>query len=421
MKVEMPTIDPEAIRAAMTPYKAGLYFNNAAASLMPHTVLNAVTNHLARESAKGAYGAASEVADQLADLYSAASQLLGCDSDEVAVTDSHSRGWGAAIGAMRFNVGDRILVSRGEWGGNYAALVHIARSRGALLEIIPSDDSGAVCLEQLEAMLDERVRLIALTWLPANGGLVNPAAQVGALARAAGIAFVLDAAQAVGQMPVNVQALGCDVLTAPGRKWLRGPRGTGLLYVRRSFLTQLDPPAVDHFSAPWTGSEYRLRNDARRFETSEASVALRLGLRAAIRGALELGLDAIQYRIVSLAEALRSSLAAIESVQVHDLGRQRSGLVSFTVNGVTPAQVRELLQDAGIEVAVSGVAFTPLDMQARGLTDLVRASPHLYTTQADIDQLAVAVSQIVRHSKNDETPAATGSGASPRARAGPTA
>lgn len=401
--LEIPTIDPRTIRAAMPLFKGGLYFNNAGASLMPKTVLDAVTDHLARESAQGAYGAGNEVADQITDLYLAASQLLGCDPDEIALTDSHSRGWGAVVGAMRFNAGDRILVSRSEWGGNYAALTHIARRCGAVVEVVPSDDDGAICVDQLAAMLDDRVRLVALTWLPANGGLVNPAAQVGALTQAAGIAFILDAAQAVGQMPVDVRELGCDVLTAPGRKWLRGPRGTGLLYVRRAFLNKLTPGAVDHFSAPWTGTEYKLRQDTRRFETSEASIALRLGLRMAIRGALSLGLDAIQWRITSLAEAMRSSLAAIENVQIHDLGKQRSGLVSFMVNGMAPVEVRRLLQLAGVEVAVSGTGFTPLDMQARGLTDIIRASPHLYTTQDEIDRLTAAVNEIAMRSKNGRT------------------
>ena len=245
-------------------------------------------------------------------------------------------------------------------------------------------------------MLDDRVRLISLTWLPANGGLINPAAAVGALAQVAGVPFVLDAAQAVGQLPVDVRQLGCDVLTAPGRKWLRGPRGTGLMYVRRGFLAQLIPLVVDQFSAPFSGQDYKLRGDARRFETSEACFAARLGLRVAIRSVLALGMEAIEHGIIERAQTLRQGLAGLERVQLHDLGRQQSGLVSFSIHGMPASEVRTRLMSSGVEVGVNGVAFTPLDMQVRGLTDIVRASPHLYTTDEEIERLLAAVGGLAK-------------------------
>jgi cysteine desulfurase/selenocysteine lyase len=225
---------------------------------------------------------------------------------------------------------------------------------------------------------------------------MHPAAAVGALAQAAGVPFVLDAAQAVGQLPVDVRQLGCDVLTAPGRKWLRGPRGTGLMYVRRGFLAQLIPRVVDQFSAPFSGNDYKLRGDTRRFETSEACIAARLGLRVAIRSALTLGMEAIEHQIIERAQTLRQKLAGIERLQLHDLGRRQSGLVSFNIPGMPASEVRARLMSLGVEVGVNGVAFTPLDMQARGLTEIVRASPHLYTTDEDIDRLLAAVNGLAK-------------------------
>jgi cysteine desulfurase/selenocysteine lyase len=389
-------LDLQKIRTATPAYTNGIYLNSAAASLMPQSVIDAVRNHLHLESMQGGYGAAGKVADQLQDIYMAAAQLLGCDPDEIAMTDGNSRGWCNAVGAMNFRAGDRILVSRSEWGGNYAALLHIARACGAVVEVIPSDDNGMLSVNQLHAMLDERVRLIAMTWLPANGGLINPAAEVGALANATGITFSLDAAQAVGQMAVDVRQIACDILTAPGRKWLRGPRGTGLLYIRRELIEKLTPRHIDHFSAPWSDNHYALRKDARRFETAEASIALRLGLGTAIREALALGLEAIEQQITSFAEDLRAALKTIEGVTILDLGIKHSGLVSFSLDGITAAKLRQLLQTEGLEVALSGIAFTPLDMTARGLTDVVRASPHLYTTPDDLSRLVSAVEKISR-------------------------
>jgi selenocysteine lyase/cysteine desulfurase len=199
-------------------------------------------------------------------------------------------------------------------------------------------------------------------------------------------------------MPVNVREIGCDILTAPGRKWLRGPRGTGFLYIRRELTEKLTPGIVDHFSAPWSGNDYELRKDARRFETAEASIALRLGLGAAIREALSFGPAAIQQQITSLAEDMRASLKTIARVKILDLGTRHSGLVSFIVDGISAATLHQLLQAEGIEVALSGMAFTPLDMSARGLTGVVRASPHLYTTQDDLSRLVSAVEKISRSS-----------------------
>ena len=384
-------LDPAALRAAMPASTPRHYFNNAGASLMPQAVVDAVTAHLARESALGAYGAAQEQHGAVEAVYRSAARLLGCDADEIALTDSHSRGWQAVIAAMGLKRGDRILVGRSEWGGNYAALLHIARTTGATVQQVACEADGTLDLDDLAYNLDASVRMVSLTWLPANGGLVNPAAAGGALARAAGVPFVLDAAQAVGQMPVDVRALGCDVLTAPGRKWLRGPRGTGLLYVRRGFLSALQPPTVDHFTAPWNGTEYVLRDDARRFEASEASVALRLGLGVALEAAMALGIGNLHHAIGARATQLREGLAQIAGVRCRDLGTVQSGLVSFTVEGMPPLQVQKQLADRGMVVAVNGMAYTPLDMRARGLHEIVRASPHAYTTAGEVDDLLAAV------------------------------
>jgi selenocysteine lyase/cysteine desulfurase len=355
-------------------------------------VIDTVVAHLQLESRIGGYAAAMQQQATLDQVYARAAQLLNCDTDEIALTDSHSRGWRNVLSCLQFSKGDRILVARSEWGGNYAALAHMAQRSGASLEVIPATATGEVCLDSLAHMLDERVRLVSLTWLPANGGLIQPAAKVGALTRAAGIPFFLDAAQAVGQLPVDVRALACDVLTTPGRKWLRGPRGTGLLYVRRAFLAALIPPVVDHFTAPFAQGTYTLREDARRFETSEAGVAARLGLGQALEDTLTQGIDNIQRIIVAKSQTIRVALAQIPNVQLRDTGVHQSGLVSFTFDHLNAKTALARLHAHGVEVALNGVAFTPLDMQARGLTDILRASAHTVTTDEDIARLIHAVS-----------------------------
>ena len=232
------------------------------------------------------------------------------------------------------------------------------------------------------------MKLIAITWVPTNGGLVNPAAEVGRIARAHGIPYLLDACQAVGQMPVDVEAIGCDFLSGTGRKFLRGPRGTGFLYVHRDRLAGMEPPMIDHFAAPWVSREhYELRPDARRFETWENNYAARLGLGTAVDYALAVGLDEIEARCRRLADRLRSGLAESPRVQLRDLGRERCAIVSFTLDGWPARRFVERAAEAGITIGASSPDSTRLDAEARGLPDLVRASPHYYNSDDEIDRL----------------------------------
>ncbi|AXA73947.1 aminotransferase class V-fold PLP-dependent enzyme [Achromobacter insolitus] len=388
----------EALRAQTPGTQTTVHFNHAGASLPSAATLQAIQAHLQREATQGPMEAGVASRELTEKARALAARLLNADPAEVALTGGNSPGWGAAFAALEpWLPGDRILVGRHEWGGNLAVMRLKAQRAGATLETIPSDDSGCVDAQALEAMLDERVRLIALTWLPANGGLINPAAAVGSVARRHGIPYFVDAAQAVGQLPVDVAQIGCDVLSGAGRKALRGPRGTGLLYVRRGFLDQLTPAFVDTHSAPLgADGEPVLRPDAARLESAEASLALRCGLANALQEALDIGLPAIRARIDATAESLRAELAAIPGITVLDQGQERSGLVSFNVAGQDAVSVQRAMAAQGITIGSNGVPYTPLDMQARGLTQIARASVSYLTNDAEIDRLLQGLRALAR-------------------------
>ncbi len=262
-----------------------VHLNNAGAALPPRIVVDTVVEHLELEARIGGYAAADAVAERAAAVYDSVAALLGAQPEEIALLESATRAWDVAFYALAasFAPGDRILTSRAEYASNVIVCLQVARRTGVSIEVIPDDETGQLSTDALGAMLDERVRLVAMSWIPTQGGLVNPAAAVGAITRAAGVPYLLDACQAAGQLPIDVDALGCDFLSATGRKYLRAPRGTGLLYVRRSRLAELEPTFLDVHAAQWlTGDTIAIRDDARRFETWEHSVANQLGLGAAV-------------------------------------------------------------------------------------------------------------------------------------------
>ncbi|MCK1350788.1 aminotransferase class V-fold PLP-dependent enzyme [Bradyrhizobium sp. CW7] len=373
------------------------YVHNAGAALMPASVVAAMKEHIDLESEIGGYAAADREARRLESVYGSVARLLNAAPDEIALMENATVAWQMAFYALPFSKGDRILTAEAEYAANYVAFLQVANRTGVAIDVVPSDASGELDVDALERMIDERVKLIAITWVPTNGGLVNPAAAVGKIARAHGIPYLLDACQAVGQMVVDVEAIGCDMLSGTGRKFLRGPRGTGFLYVGRKMLQRLEPPMIDHFAAPWVSRDaFRLRDDARRFETWENNYAARLGLGAAVDYALDVGIGPIERRCRMLADRLRGGLASIRGIRVRDLGRAPGAIVSFTVEGYEAEAVVSDAAAAGITIGASDPSSTRIDAEIRSLPPVVRASPHYYNTDAEIDRLIVHLAGLTR-------------------------
>jgi selenocysteine lyase/cysteine desulfurase len=397
----LTTIDVERARAETPGCEHVVHLNNAGAALPTRTVLDTVVAHLELEARIGGYAAADAVAERSMAVYESVAALIGARPDEIALVESATRAWDMAFYALAatFSPGDVVLTSRSEYASNVLAALQVARRTGAAVEVVPDDEHGAFSVDALRDRLatGPPVRLVALSWIPTQGGLVNPAAAVGAVTRSAGVPYLLDACQAVGQLPVDVEALGCDFLSATGRKYLRAPRGTAFLYVRRPWIEQLEPPFVDVHAARWTGSDtFTVRADARRFESWEHSVAGRLGLGAAADHTRALGADAIAARVVALGASLRTQLADVRGVTVHDLGRERCGIVTFTLEGVDPFALAGSLRDDGINISVSTVDFARIDFDARGLTAVDRASVHYYNTEEELTRFVDAVARAGR-------------------------
>lgn len=390
-------MDIGRIRAQTPGCQDVVHLNNAGAALPPAVVQNTVIGHLELESRIGGYEAADAAMEALTGSYEVLGRLVGAQPDEIAYIENATRAWDMAFYAIPFQAGDRILTTTSEYASNALGFTQAATRHGAVVEVVPDDEHGQISLDALAGMLGAGgVRLVAINHVPTHDGLVNPAAEVGKLAREAGALYLLDACQSLGQLPVDVREIGCDLLSATGRKFLRGPRGTGFLYVRREILDRLDPPFVDLRAADWTGPHsYELRPDARRFETWERFVAGQLGQAAAASYALELGMEAIEERVLALAGRLREALAELPGVRLRDRGIHKSGIVTFTHDRVDAAEIVARLAALPRRINVRATEQTYRYDEGVRPPLRVRASVHYYNTEEELELAVAAVAGAV--------------------------
>jgi len=388
-------IDLQRVRADTPGVAFVAHLNNAGAALPPRQVHDAVVDHLQREAEIGGYEAARERKDRWEHTYDALARLLNAEREEIAVIENATRAWDMAFYAFPFGPGDRILTGRAEYASNWIALKQVTDRTGARIDVVPDDEHGQIDVAALESMLDDDVKLVSLVHVPTQSGLVNPAAEVGRVTRAAGVPLLLDACQSAGQIPLDVEELGCDILSGTGRKFLRGPRGTGFLYVRRELIEELEPPLLDMRAADWQpDGSYSIRSDARRFENWETYYAGKVGLGVAVDYALEIGIEAIRARIVELAEQLRAALREIDGVTLLDRGEVLAATVTFTVDGVPPDEVQRRLAERAVNVSTMDAFSARLDYGPRGITESVRSSVHYYNDNGDLDRLVEGVKEI---------------------------
>ena len=347
--------------------------------------------------------------------YVAIAALLNCDPSEIAIGQSATSMWQAAFGCFDFRPGDRILTARAEYASNAIAYLQAAERTGAVVEFVPCDERGQLDALELERTIADEtkgpVRLVSVTHVPTSGGLVNPASAIGAVTSRHGIPYLLDACQSVGQMPVDVEEIGCDLLVGTVRKYLRGPRGVGFLYAREEFVdrTNAQPAMLDLHGARWDSmGTYVPAPGAKRFEQYEVSFCAKAGLGVAVQYALDVGIERAWARTRALASAMREELAKIPKVNVRDVGVAKCGIVTFDVDGVGVAEIRARLRDAGVNVWTSRVCNnTRMEWEARrtkkkaetsrepGLPeDVVRASAHYFNKDWEVQRLVDGVRQI---------------------------
>jgi selenocysteine lyase/cysteine desulfurase len=381
------TIDVDRARRDTPGCAHVVHLNNAGSSLPPKQVLDAVIGHVELEGRIGGYEAHAQNEEAIERFYGATAELIGARPEEMAFCPSATRAWDMAFYAFHFDRGDRVLTSVADYISNYIAYIQTAARTGVEIVTVPNDEHGQVSVDALRDLVDERVKLVAITHVPTNSGLVNPVEEIGSITRDAGIPYLVDACQSAGQMPVDVDTIGCDALSATGRKFLRGPRGTGFLYVRSNLLERLEPPLLDMRAADWVAPDrYQLRPDGRRFEEWEQDYAGKAGLARAVDYALEWGIDAIWERVRVLGGSLRTQLGEVDGVTTYDPGSVRCGIVTFAVAGVPAEEMKQALARERINVTVAATSSAVIDAIERDLPDLVRASVHYFNTDEELER-----------------------------------
>jgi selenocysteine lyase/cysteine desulfurase len=361
--------------------------------------LDAVVGHLRREAEIGGYAAADEVAGVLRQGRADLAALVGGRPDEIALATSDTAAWVKAwwgwVAGGNVPAESTVLVDRLIYHSHYAALVATRPLAGFEIRLMPSLGDGTIDLDAMD--VGDDVSAICATMVGTHCGNINPIPELGALARAAGVPVFLDACQAIGQIQLDVAELGCHVLTATGRKFMRAPRGTGMLWVDAEIIDRFQPPGIDGTSAGWSAAGgIDVHPGMARFEEYEFGYAAMVGLASAASQARELGMASIEAHVTQLADDLRDGLEAVPGVTVTDVAERRSAIVTFQVDGVAPADVVAAASRGGIVINESTAIWAALDMDAKGMAQLVRASPHYFNTHGDLDRLIGCIAHLTR-------------------------
>ncbi|MFD2572029.1 aminotransferase class V-fold PLP-dependent enzyme [Spirosoma soli] len=392
-------IDLSFFRADTPGTQQVVHVNNAGASLMPQPVINAITNHIALEAEIGGYEAAELRKEAIHDFYTATAELLATTPDNIAGTANATDSYARALSSIPFERGDVILTTINDYVSNQIAFLSLQQRFGVKVVRAADEPKGGVSVDDMaEKIKSLRPRLVAVTHVPTNSGLIQPVEAIGQLCQTHDVLYLVDACQSVGQLPVDVTAIRCDFLTATCRKYLRGPRGMGFLYVSDKVLERgMAPLFVDLRGSTWESADaFALVPTAARFEDWEFPHALVLGAAEAHWYALKVGLDTIARRNAELCRNLRAQLDAIPTVRLLDEGERLASIITLFSERKTAAELRAALQAERINTSISTHGAAILDYDRKGMkTAALRISPHYFNTDDEIDRVADTLKRVL--------------------------
>lgn len=398
MQIEKTIIDDQIklIRSQTSGCEKVIHLNNAGASLPADQVIETITDYLKEEAILGGYETEAKYLNQINRVYELVAELINAEKDEIALFENASAAWQTAFKGINFQPGDEILTCEMEYVSNLIGFVDIKNNCGVIVTVIPNDEKGDFSIEKLSQSISSKTRMIAVTHISSSGGGMVPIEAIGKIAKKHNLLYMVDACQSAGQYPLDVKEINCHILSATGRKYMRAPRGTGFLFVRKEIQKNITPLLLDFQAATNVSLDsYTLRQDARRFELYEKNRALILGLGKATEYILNIGIANIWKRVSKIAELTRNKLIAIPTLKLQEIGSQRSGIIAFTLKDIDSGLVKAKLAKRQINVSIGGSQATPIYMENRQLETIVRASVHYYNNEADIDTFVTALNEIV--------------------------
>ena len=388
-------LDIEKIRRETPGAKYATHFDNAGAALPCHDTVQATVNWINKEARTGGYRMQFEKEDLVSEFYKNAATLIGCSAEEIAITHNASDSQAKVLFSFPFKRGDIVLTTEMEYSNNFMNLLQLKKQKGIKIRIVKNEKDRSFNFEKFENAIDEKVKLIAATHIPTSSGQIAPVEEIGNLAKKYKIPYLLDACQSIGQCPVDVEKIGCDFATATSRKYLRGPRGLGFLYVRKSFFEKLHPQVIEAWFANWKSSTaFEIEKSAKMFEGFEKSYANMVGLSTAIDYQNQLGIQNTWPRIQELSSQLREKLDSLKNVKVVDPKVNLSGIITFVKKGVDCETIAQSLAAQNINISVTRPFSSLIDLKKRRLPEACRASIHYYNSVEEIDKLVTSIDKI---------------------------
>ena len=379
----------ESLRNDTPACKELIHLNNAGASLMPKKVADAIHRYIDLESTIGGYEIAEMMKAEIEDFYKVSADFLNCKPENIAYTGSATDSYGRALSSIPFKSGDVILTTDNDYISNFIAFISLKKRFGVELVRVKNTEIGEVDLEDFDQKIKKySPKLVAVTHIPTNSGLIQPVEEVAGLLKNKEIIYLVDACQSLGQIPVDVQKIGCDFLSGTTRKFMRGPRGAGILYASDKVLDLgLEPTILDMKGATWTAAEeYQSVQTARKFEFYEIPYALLLSSKEAIQYILSIGIENIAQRNQVLCKSRKEKLSEIPHLRLLDKGSKTGSIITFHIPGKSPETIKQKLRDKKINISLGFRGNALIDFSEKGVDWAIRASPHYYNTEDELSR-----------------------------------
>ena len=374
-----------------------IFLNSAGSSLMPKIVVEKMVNYINQEEKLGGYDTADKNHKQINEFYEEVAKLLNCHTSNIAFAYNATDAYAKALSSIIFNEGDIILTTTDDYVSNHIAFISLQKRLNLKVVRIKNLSDNEIDLEDLETLIKKhKPKLVAVTHIPTSSGLIQNIEGVGKICKMYDILYLVDACQSVGQISIDVQKIGCDFLTATGRKFLRGPRGTGFLYVSTKVLdSKLTPLFVDLRGALWTNfDDFEVLKDAKRFEHWEMSYSSLVGLTEAIRYANLIGLKDIEKYNSQLSNTLRVQLSENPKLKVLDKGNRLGSIITFCKTNGDTSEITNLLNENSVSFSISKKEYALIDFTNKKIDSAVRLSPHYFNTKEEIYKIVEILTKI---------------------------